>query len=385
MIGKWFRKHVAEKLTGKVIPDTAGAMGKPLRNIAGVTKEGPAQKLPDSDSEAQRRIEQSPSGGSPEGAPGPLPDQRSVYSTAEAAQLTTHAARLPLPFHINTACGQRAEAILSELRHRGVPADALGIARSFVPDLSADGLERAYATGTVMKKQWHATPSFDQRMRAGVGRVDPATRTVEFEGARFTQTEAGRFKITIGPASGGPERSVEAPGEEAAFCNHTAATIRMRTADGQETIGVIDPGYDPTRPLSLPEWAMRQNYPDVVVVSGGLADPPGTPFHVHSELMTETQRARYDAISPDQTSSSYTEDMSRFFNLQPEDSHREELGRNNPDDQYGYSRVLAATILDGNLLPAEIDASGHTAAEISAQLGPVAAYQKWLDSTGGIP
>src|SRR5690606_19720185 len=126
---------------------------------------GPAQKLPDSDSEAQRRIEQSPSGGSPEGAPGPLPDQRSVYSTAEAAQLTTHAARLPLPFHINTACGQRAEAILSELRHRGVPADALGIARSFVPDLSAYGLELDDASGACMKNESLAITSVDQQIR----------------------------------------------------------------------------------------------------------------------------------------------------------------------------------------------------------------------------
>ncbi|WP_416566285.1 hypothetical protein [Nocardia testacea] len=312
-------------------------------------------------------------------------NESASYDPADAVRLMRQVAGLPLPFHINTACGLRAEAMLSALRHLGVPADALGIARSFAPDLSADGLEHGYAIGAVMKKDRHATPSFTQRMYTGVGHVDSSTSTVNFEGVRFTETHVGQQRvIMLGPEHGGQEWRFQAPGEEQPFCNHTAPTIRMSAIDGQEAIGVIDPTYDSTRPLSLQEWAARQNYPDVVVMTGNLADTPGTPFRIHTELMTDSQRARFEAISR-LHGSSYEEVVSEFFNLQSADPYRESRGRENPADQYTYARVLASTIRDGNLLPAKIDASGQTASEVVERLKPVATYQRWLDATGGIP
>ncbi len=371
------------------IHDTTQAFVRPLHGLSHEVRQGTRQEE-NLDAQSGRYVTASSAGRDSSADRSGLDDPVSVrnagrsYGPVGAGQLTRHAAGLPLPFHVNTACGQRAEAILSELRHLGVPADALGIARSFVPDLSADGLERAYATSAVMKKDWHADPTFAQRMHADIGRVDPAARTVEFEGVHFTEAEGRHHKeVTVRSAQGDMEWRIKAPGGEQPFCNHTAPTIRMRTADGRETIGVIDPTYDPTRPLSLQEWAARQNEPNVVVLTGSLADRPGTPFHLHTELLTDSQRARFDAISQQHDPSAPNEVMSEFFNLQPEDPHRANLGRDDPDDQYGYSRVLASTILDGNLLPAKIDASGDVAAEVAARLGPVRTYEKWLDATGG--
>ena len=130
-------------------------------------------------------------GGAGDDGTGPLtPDDAGSgrspgYGVAEASRLTEHAAQLSLPFQMNTACGARAEAMLSELRRLGVPATSLGIARSFIPDLSATGLERGYATGAVMKKDLHPTLSFSERVQAGIGRVDTTAGTVERNFSRW--------------------------------------------------------------------------------------------------------------------------------------------------------------------------------------------------------
>jgi hypothetical protein len=228
-----------------------------------------------------------------------------------------------------------------------------------------------------MKKDLHPTLSFPQRMQAGIGRVDTIARTVEFEGARFTET-GNRIKVS--PLHGDGEWTLPAPGQEEAFCNHTAPTIRMRTADGQEIWGVIDPTYDPRKPLSLREWHKRQNYPEAVVLTGSLADVPGTPFHVHTELMTASQDTRYGVIVSRTVTPSYHEVMTRFFNLQHEDPALHEP-RENTYSHYSYSRQLASVILNGNLLAEQIDADGGTAAEVITRLEAVTTYQKWLDLT----
>ncbi|GGK98075.1 NUDIX domain-containing protein [Nocardia jinanensis] len=62
MIGRdfadWFRKHVAGKLTGRVIPDTADAVENPIRHAGGTAKEA-AETVPDQDLAGRRQIEQS--------------------------------------------------------------------------------------------------------------------------------------------------------------------------------------------------------------------------------------------------------------------------------------------------------------------------------------
>ncbi|WP_157228692.1 hypothetical protein [Nocardia brevicatena] len=306
---------------------------------------------------------------------------RSSYSMPEAERLTAMAARLPLPFRINTSCTMRAEAILSTLRRAGVPPEALGIARSFVPDLSVDGLERAYATGMAMHKDRNPTLSFSERVRADGGSGD----TVEFEGARFTLIPDGDLGIvTISSSAGGRALTVYSPSEYSPFCNHVAPTIRVENADGSVETMAIDPTYESGRPLSLREWADRQNYGRAVVLTGGLSDVPGTPFHVHTELMHPEDRARFDSIAAEHQGS-YPEVMNDFFGLQREDPHRAALSRDNPYDPYEYSRQLRSTVLEGNQLPGRIDTSGDRAAEVAEFLAPVAAYERWLDRTGGIP
>src|SRR5690606_16292582 len=54
----WFRKHVAGKLTGRVIPDTAGAVENPIRHAGGSAKEA-AETVSDQDLAGGRQTEQS--------------------------------------------------------------------------------------------------------------------------------------------------------------------------------------------------------------------------------------------------------------------------------------------------------------------------------------
>ena len=98
--------------------------------------------------------------------------------------------------------------------------------------------------------------------------------------------------------------------------------------------------------------------------------------------MTDAQYARYDVIESQTATPSYHEVMSRFFNLQHEDPSLQEPCENTYSHyNYSYSRQLASVILNGNLLAEQIDANGHTAAEVITRLDTITAYQKWLDLT----
>ncbi|WP_433491100.1 NUDIX domain-containing protein [Nocardia grenadensis] len=56
-LADWFRKHVAGKLTGQVIPDTAGAAGYPIRRTKRVVKDT-TETVPDQELAGRRQIEQ---------------------------------------------------------------------------------------------------------------------------------------------------------------------------------------------------------------------------------------------------------------------------------------------------------------------------------------
>ena len=120
--------------------------------------------------------------------PASSPSIHAARTSLDVTQLADHAAGMDLPFNVNTACGSRAYGILSEFRRLGVPPEELGIAHSVIPDASAAGLERAYATGQIMYNPARLTPSFSERLRANIGQVITPGETVEFEGARFRRT-----------------------------------------------------------------------------------------------------------------------------------------------------------------------------------------------------
>ncbi|MEV4128535.1 alpha/beta hydrolase [Nocardia sp. NPDC049707] len=327
------------------------------------------------------------------------PVSHAPYGPDEVRSLTVHAAQLPLPFDINTACTKKAEAILAELLRIGVDRNALGIARSFVPDLSADGLERAYRTGEVMKKDRQITASFSDRLRAGVGIISLEDRVVEFEGARFAGWNIGPVEVIVVSAKTTDEQmaidgrwTLPAPGEYHnpfydSFGNHVAATIEMLDTDGQLITMVIDPSFEPMRPMTLAEWRDRQNYSDVIVLTNSMTDPAGAPFNLRTELMPNQQRARYEATLEQYGDLPENEILSVFFNLQTDDPMRSNSAITRPEhdrysgylDQYSYSLHLRSTILSGNNLGI-IMASDSTDYAVE-WLAPVRSYQKWLEAT----
>ena len=199
--------------------------------------------------------------------PASSPSIHAARTSLDVTQLADHAAGMDLPFNVNTACGSRAYGILSEFRRLGVPPEELGIAHSVIPDASAAGLERAYATGQIMYNPARLTPSFSERLRANIGQVITPGETVEFEGARFTLEHYGEHDIVaIGPTGSGRIRRVQAPGRKAEYGNHTAAMVGNK---------VIDPSISPN-PMSLKEWMEGQNYPDAIVMTGRMSDEAGS-------------------------------------------------------------------------------------------------------------
>ncbi|MFQ6396290.1 hypothetical protein ACLMAJ_22800 [Nocardia sp. KC 131] len=300
---------------------------------------------------------------------------------AEASELTAHVSRLRLPFGLNVACGRKADAILYEMRKLGVSEHNIGIARSFIPDLSEAGMRRAVETGATMHKNWRATPVFSERMKMNTGNLVAEDETVEFEGSRFARRSDG--SVIISSPDGENHWPVWDTDRISHFFNHTAATIRISRGSG-EVIGVIDPVYDTTRPLSLKEWARCQNYSEVNILTGRMTDPVGSPFHVHTELMSETRRAEYEALI--QTpGSTYSSVMKNFFNL--EDLPASQLGSTSVPafNEYSNAQTQSFTILSGNSLNVLGVESSVGAAPIENQLSSLMSYQKWLSLTGGIP
>ncbi|MGY4098711.1 WXG100-like domain-containing protein [Nocardia sp. R16R-3T] len=343
---------------------------------------------------------------SPQSQPaGARPVSNTPYGPDEVRSLTAFAAQLPLPFDINTACTKKAEAILSEFLRIGVDRNSLGIARSFAPNLSADGLEWAYRTGAVMKKDAHTTASFSDRIRAGIGVVDLDKRVVEFDGARFAGMNIGPVELIVVSATPTDEQMatdeslsyseqwlLPAPGEYHnpfydSFCNHVAATIEMLGADGELTTMVIDPSFEPTRPMTLTEWKDRQNYSEAILFTNSMTDPAWAPFQIRTELMSDHQLGRYEAIREQYADLPENEILWLFFNMQPDDPRRNSSPMAWPEydryagylDQYSYSLHLRSTILTGNSLG--IITAGDSPGYAFKWLAPVWSYQKWLEAT----
>lgn len=218
-------------------------------------------------------------------------------------ELTQMSAELELPHDVPSGCGAKAIAIMSFLRLQYVPRDSIGVAMSYVPDLSPEGTQSAEAEHDAMC--FRQSPyTFDQRLKTGIGTVDTSAKTVEWSGVRMAETEidSGSYVAVERLAPVGMPESrrddplpdllnnnkwvLSPPGKDIYMGNHTAARLNDM---------IIDPGYEKDRPLSLEEWRECQGFSNAVLLS---SRPEGAavPFRAHAELMPPEQRCRYDAL-----------------------------------------------------------------------------------------
>src|SRR5438034_10065235 len=92
---------------------------------------------------------------------------------------------LPLGHDLVAACRMKTVACVTSLLVNGVPRDSLGIAANLVPDMSAEGMVRAYDSGHVMHKESTAFSrhSFGTRLNHHPGVVDADRSEVVLDGA----------------------------------------------------------------------------------------------------------------------------------------------------------------------------------------------------------
>lgn len=333
---------------------------------------------------------------------------RPYYSWDVACELTEHVSRLDLPYKIVTACGTKAVAMVAEMQSLGVNPAALTIARSYIPDISAEGIQSAYDKGESMWTPSYATPSFSERLNVDVGMVDAATKSVEFAGMRFSEQRTDERSSILVERIASEDKGVQEgsfvgrqrwellpPGEKVLFCNHTAPAIRTVDANGQVITAIIDSSYQTTEPLSMHGWKEQQNFSKAIILSGSIAEY-GTPLHTHTELMTDEQRHHFTALLEESSVSLpeglesvaellaakpelYRRVMVRFLNLQ----RGSPLTQEKSPDYYDYTLHLAKTVLTGKeyILPQGVEESRDKVREILEKLAPVMMYQNWLEQT----
>ncbi|HKR81701.1 MAG TPA: hypothetical protein VJR27_01740 [Candidatus Saccharimonadales bacterium] len=259
-------------------------------------------------------------------------------------ELVERLAQLPLPYDVLSACGHKAMAMAAELHTLGVDPADMRILRSYIPDSSAAGLRTAYeqGEGAIMYTPPRDCPSFTERLAKKVGVVDLAAASVEFAGARFSQSpdDPARIVVTQAEPSDGeqPAWHVHDPREKMTFANHIDLMV------GRE---VVDPAYDKGGTLSPGDWKSFQNFMGTVILSHGITDTNPT-MHLHTQLLSNHNRKRYAAILAEQgvpitpthdfqlfskeiesNPELYKSIMGSFLNLQIEDP--QDI---NPDDPY---------------------------------------------------
>ncbi len=333
------------------------------------------------------------------------------YGWDTVCELTETISRLDLPYKIVTACGTKAVAMVAEMQSLGVDPAALTIVRSYIPDLSAEGIRQAYESGKSMQTPiYDATPSFLERLETNVGKVDIAMQSVEFNGMRFSEVGSGDADaIVVERASSegealpqgnfvdGQRWELPPPGESVLFCNHTTAAINTLDEDGNVVVAAIDPSYTTTEPLSISRWKELQNFSEAIILSGNITDY-GVPLQVHTNLMNDEQRSRFEYFLKENNVSSanlvtlsnlfvahpklYNAIISNFLNLQTESSDVQVRAA----DQYDYALHLAKVVRTGkeHELPVGIEASRKKVGEILGKLAPVMAYQHWLERTASL-
>ena len=198
---------------------------------------------------------------------------RPYYEWDTVCELTETISRLDLPYRIVTGCGAKAVAMVAEMQSLGVDPAALIMARSYIPDLSAEGIGRAYEYGESMQTPSYPSVSFLERFDTGIGRAESSARSVEFSGMRFSQGKSDDTDvIVVERANSGDNTSPEGnfvdeqrwellpPGERILFCNHTTAAINTLDEGGNVVMAAIDPSYSTTQPLSIGPWREHQNF-----------------------------------------------------------------------------------------------------------------------------
>ena len=332
------------------------------------------------------------------------------YDWSVACELTERASRLELPFKVVAACGSKAVAIVLDLYSEGVDPAALGIARSYIPDLSADGTRQAYISGKAMHSYNLRDFSFQERFAAEIGDVDSAAQTVEFKGVNLSERkiEGSNFIIIRDVANRNTEFQegifsdlvpqdlwlLPSINEKVMFCNHTAATLQIEDPQGRVVTGIIDPSYSTTEPMTLEAWKERQNFPGATILSGGIANDKGeAPLNIHSELMTAADYDRFsrllaskDIIFDNGLTAAealrarpdlYETVMREFFNLQQVDDQM------NEHPNYRYALHLSKTVITGEeySLPLDVNVAKRKVTAIVGRLASLFVYQEWLDLT----
>jgi hypothetical protein len=201
-----------------------------------------------------------------------------------------HIGQLPLAYDLLAACGAKGNVIRAVLHCAGEDPAELGMVHSYIPDLSAEGIQAAYENDSAMRISVPPRPlSFMGRL-ALVGTAEEVIRReLVFQDARFSQARDGE-DVVVEPVVPplGETRNMRWPIDDSGqqqmyLCNHMAALWRGR---------VIDPGYDKARTLSIGEWKALQQFPDAVVMSfSGI--PDAAPWKIHTEHLSDTARQRF--------------------------------------------------------------------------------------------
>jgi hypothetical protein len=313
--------------------------------------------------------------------------------TTEIHHAVEHLAELPLPYDIVHACGKKAIAMAAELHLQGFDPDRLGTAQSFIPDLSATGLIDAYNHHATMHTESKAVPDFSKRLTSGVGKFDSETKCVTFDSALSIKWDDASTSVRVEGSGPDQQWNFPAPGEPIHFSNHTALLV-----DGM----VVDPSYERARPLTLAEWKLRQAFPDAVIMTGPILERT-PPFHLHTELLSETGRALFKtalkaqglsaanlkaaSAKLDAQPEAYVDVMSDFLRLQsdvPDDKRpRDAVFANH----YEYACILRSAIFKGEnyFLTDRLQDSRQVLADRINWLAPVYSYQRWLEETATLP
>jgi hypothetical protein len=328
----------------------------------------------------------------PGGDRGRPADLRRRPEPSDLGTIVAELAALPLADSVNAACGVKAAARIAYMLKRGTPEYRLGVAATFLPDMSAEGIKDAYGSMHVMHRQPRSARSFLDRLRDSGGR---RRSEIVHEGARFTPyEELGVPGVLVGGLAS--ERAVEVDSEQwwiadpthpAKFANHFSLMVKW----GEPM--VVDPSYDKRKTLSMAEWKERQNYPDAVLMLADL----GGPFRFDLETMSGGQLARLARVLEIHEDSSRPEMaghleslsprrrkdvLSRFFHLPPA-SRVPELPDANEDSFYEqYARQMGRYILSDTRPYTNSDGEiGLTLRRAIERVAPLVKYETWLRET----
>jgi hypothetical protein len=305
-------------------------------------------------------------------------------------ELINHVKKLHLPYGLVSGCGPKSMAILAEWHTLGVHHRDLRTARAYIPDLSAAGIQKAYDDKNAMHLPVRSEFAFAERAARRVHGYVAKTGEIDNHYARFLQEKGGKKIIVESKTACKGRWQFPESDEDIYFCNHTAAMLYGM---------VVDPAFSPLEPMTLAEWKKRQNFSDAIITTGDVYSEGKAPLHVHTELLTEEQRARFGSIvtahgislvnghesasdALDYSHEAYPAVMSDFLNVQQESS-----GEEARLPEYNYARSLARAVLhnEGYTLTLDRQASATLVGDIALRLSPLMSYQLWLDVTSGSP